>query len=118
MKINTRNLPYEEVLKLPRLEHKLPRKPSKLLATVVRIGSMPSLLKTKFSYTTERMELVGDQPCLILMNHSSFMDLEIASHIFFPQALRHRHHLRWLCGPADAVAYAPAGLHSHPEICQ
>jgi len=55
MKISTRKLPYEEVLKLPRLKHKNPLKPSRLLATVVRIASAPTLWKTKFSYTTERM---------------------------------------------------------------
>ena len=85
MKINTRNLPYEEVLKLPRLKHKNPRKPSRFLATVVRIASLPTLWKTKFSYTTERMELVGDQPCLILMNHSSFTDMKLAYGIFYPR---------------------------------
>ena len=85
MKINTRTMPYEEVLKLPRLEHKPPRKPSKLLSTVVRVGVLPTLLKTKFSYTTERMDLVGDQPCLILMNHSSFTDMKLAYAIFYPK---------------------------------
>ena len=85
MKINTRNLSYEEVLKLPRLQHKNPRKPSRLLATVVRIASAPTLRKTKFSYTTERMELVGDQPCLILMNHCSFTDMKLAYGIFYPK---------------------------------
>ena len=87
MKINTRDLPYEEVLKLPRLQHKNPRKPSKLLATVVRIVCAPTLWKTKFSYTTERMELVGKQPCLILMNHSSFTDMKLAFGIFYPRPL-------------------------------
>ena len=87
MKINTRNLPYEEVLKLPRLEHKTPRKPSKLLAGVVRLACIPTLMKTKFSYTTERMDLVGDQPCLILMNHSSFTDMKLAFGIFYPKPL-------------------------------
>ena len=87
MKINSRNLPYEEVLKLPRLKHRDPRKPSKFLATVVRIASAPTLLKTKFSYTSERMELVGDQPCLILMNHSSFTDMKLAFGIFYPKPL-------------------------------
>ena len=85
MKIDTRTLPYEEVLKLPRLKHRDPRKPNRLLATVVRIASMPTLLKTKFSYTTERMELVGDQPCLILMNHCSFTDMKLAYGIFYPK---------------------------------
>ena len=87
MKINTRNLPYEEVLKLPRLEHRTPRMPSKVLAAVVRIGSAPTLWKTKFRYTTERMELVGDEPCLILMNHCSFTDMKLAYGIFYPKPL-------------------------------
>ena len=87
MKINTRNLPYEEVLKLPRLEHRTPRMPSRLLAGVVRIGSAPTLWKTKFHYTPERMELVGDEPCLILMNHCSFTDMKLAYGIFYPKPL-------------------------------
>ena len=87
MKINARNMTYEQVLKLPRLQHKNPRKPSRFLATVVRIASMPTLLKTKFSYTQERMELVGDQPCLILMNHSSFTDMKLAFGIFYPKPM-------------------------------
>ena len=87
MKINTRNLPYEEVLKLPRLEHRTPRMPSRFLAGVVRIGSAPTLWKTRFHYTTERMELVGDEPCLILMNHCSFTDMKLAYGIFYPRPL-------------------------------
>lgn len=87
MKIKRRKLPYEKVLKLPRLQHKKPLKPSRFLATVVRIVSAPTLWKTKFSYTTERMELVGNQPCLILMNHSSFTDMKLAFGIFYPQPL-------------------------------
>ena len=87
MKINTRNLPYEEVLKLPRLEHRTPRMPSRLLAGVVRLVSAPTLWKTKFHYTTERMELVGDKPCLILMNHCSFTDMKLAYGIFYPKPL-------------------------------
>ena len=85
MKINTRDLPYEEVLKLPRLEHRKPLKPSRLLATVVRLASLPTLWKTKFSYTTENMDKVGNQPCLILMNHSSFTDMKLAYGIFYPR---------------------------------
>ena len=85
MKIKTRKLPYEEVMKLPKLQHRTPRKPSRLLATVVRVASLPTLWKTKFSFTKERMELVGDEPCLILMNHSSFTDMKLAYAIFYPK---------------------------------
>lgn len=87
MKIKTREMSYEEVLKLPRLKHKKPLKPSRILATVVRILSAPTLRKIKFSYTTERMELVGKQPCLILMNHSSFTDMKLAFDIFYPKRM-------------------------------
>ena len=87
MKINTKEMSYEEVLKLPRLQHKTPLKPQMWLATIVRIVCAPTLWKTKFSYTTERMELVGDQPCLILMNHSSFTDMKLAYGIFYPKKL-------------------------------
>jgi len=76
---------YETVLKLPRLRHRNPRMPSRFLATVVRIASLPTLRKTKFSYTTERMEPVGKEPCLILMNHSSFTDMKLAYGIFYPR---------------------------------
>ena len=84
MKINTRTLTYEEVLKLPLLKRQKPLKPSRLLATVVRIASAPTFRKIDFSYTTERMELVKGQPCLILMNHSSFTDMKLAYAIFYP----------------------------------
>ena len=87
MKISTRKMTYEEVLKLPRLKHKKPMKPSRLLAAIVRIVCAPTLRKIGFSYTTERMELVGKQPCLILMNHSSFTDMKLAFGIFYPRRM-------------------------------
>lgn len=87
MKIDSRNMSYEEVLKQPRLKHKDPLKPSRLLAAVVRIVSGFTLRETNFSYTTEGMEKVGDQPCLILMNHCSFTDMKLAFGIFYPKRL-------------------------------
>lgn len=87
MKIKSRELSYDEVLKLPRLKYKKPLKPSRFLATVVRIVSASTLRKIKFTYTTERMELVGKQPCLILMNHSSFTDMKLAYGIFYPRRM-------------------------------
>ena len=87
MKIKVRTMSYDEMLKLPRLKHKKPLKPSRFLATLVRILSAPTLRKIKFSYTTERMELVGKEPCLILMNHSSFTDMKLAFGIFYPRRM-------------------------------
>ena len=59
MNIKVRKMSYEDVLKLPRLQHKKPLKPSRFLATVVRLVSAVTLHNIRFSYTTERMELVG-----------------------------------------------------------
>ena len=87
MKIATKRMSYEDVLKLPGLRHKKPMKPQLWLATIVRLVCIPTLRKIKFSYTQERMELVKDQPCLILMNHSSFTDMKLAFGIFYPKKL-------------------------------
>jgi len=85
MKIKTRQKAYDQVMALPKGKHRDPLHPNFLLRTVVRIAAIPDLWKTRFHYTTEGMEKVGKQPCLILMNHSSFIDLEIVSRIFYPK---------------------------------
>lgn len=87
MKIATKRMSYDDVLKLPRLRYRKPLKPQMWLATLVRIICAPTLRKIKFSYSEERMELVKDQPCLILMNHSSFTDMKLAYGIFYPKKL-------------------------------
>ena len=85
MKIKTRQKSYDAVMALPKGKHRQPRKPSLLLHTAIRVASIFDLLATRFSYTSEGMEKVGKQPCLILMNHSSFIDLMIVSKIFYPK---------------------------------
>ena len=86
MKIATKSLPYEKVVARKRPKHRKPLRPMFLLQLVVRILAIFDLLPTRFTYTTEGMENIGKkQPCLILMNHSSFIDLKIASKIFFPK---------------------------------
>ena len=86
MKIKTKRLSYEQVMALPRPAHKNPLRPNILLHTVIRGLAILDLFPTKFTYTTHGMEKIGKkEPCLILMNHSSFIDLKIASHIFYPR---------------------------------
>lgn len=85
MKIKTSAKTYEQVMAMPRAKHRKPLHPNFLLQTVIRIAAIPDLLATRFRYTTEGMEKVGKQPCLILMNHSCFLDLMIASRIFYPK---------------------------------
>ena len=86
MKIKTKRLPYEKVMALPRSKHRNPLKPLFLLQLVVRVLAIFDLFPTKFTYKTHGMENIKkNEPCLILMNHSSFIDLKIVSRIFFPK---------------------------------
>ena len=86
MKIKTKRLPYEKVMALPRAKHRDPLKPLFLLQLVVRVLAIFDLFPTKFTYKTHGMEKIKkNEPCLILMNHSSFIDLKIVSRIFFPK---------------------------------
>lgn len=85
MKIKTMDKSYEEVMALPRPAPLKPVKPSRLLASVVRAFSTLDLKATHFEATRERMEAAGDGPWLVLMNHSSFIDLEIASALLYPK---------------------------------
>ncbi|MBR3560683.1 MAG: 1-acyl-sn-glycerol-3-phosphate acyltransferase [Oscillospiraceae bacterium] len=82
MKIKTKTLPYEEVLRLPHPAHKPPQRPNPLLRATFRLATAGDLKSARFTYRTERMDAVGDGPYLILMNHSSFIDLEIAAEVF------------------------------------
>ena len=85
MKIKTVRKSWEEVQALPPPMHRKPKKPSRLLSTVMRLASFPDLRQVRFSYEKKRMDLAGKGPWLILMNHASFLDLEIASKILFPK---------------------------------
>ena len=85
MKIPTRKKSYDEVMALPKCKYHKPLRPSFLLQSVVRVASLPDLWSTKFKYTTHGMEKIKGQPCLILMNHSCFLDLMIVSKIFYPK---------------------------------
>ena len=79
MKIKTIQKSYEEVLCLPKAPHIRPKKPSRVLNSLVKLLSVPDLRAVDFSYTVKDMKNSEDGPWLILMNHSSFLDLEIAS---------------------------------------
>ncbi len=82
MKIKTKALPYEQVLALPRPERRKPRAPDPLLRAVARLAGAGDLKNARFTCQTERMDEMGDGPYLILMNHSSFIDLEIVARVF------------------------------------
>ncbi len=85
MKIKTKAMDYDKVLALPKPAHRNPLRPNILLSTAVRVAAILDLVPTHFRYRTHGMEKIKGQPCLILMNHSSFIDLKIVSKIFYPK---------------------------------
>ena len=86
MKVALKKLSYEKAMARKRPVHRNPLRPNFLLALVIRALAVFDLLPTRFTYTTDGLEKIGKkEPCLILMNHSSFLDLKIASGIFFPK---------------------------------
>ena len=86
MKITTKKLPYEKAIAKKKPKHRKPLRPMFLLQILIRILSIFDLRPTHFTYKTEGLEKIGKkEPCLILMNHSSFIDMKIASRIFFPR---------------------------------
>lgn len=86
MKITTKKLSYEKVMKKKPPKHRKPLRPMRFLQILIRILSIFDLRPTHFTYQWEGKEkLSKKEPCLILMNHSSFIDMKIASKIFFPR---------------------------------
>lgn len=85
MKIKTKKLSYDAVMAKPKPKHKKPLRPSLFFRTVIRVASHFDLKDAKFSFVEHDMEKAGKGPYLILMNHSSFIDLEIASKIMYPK---------------------------------
>lgn len=83
MKIKTKEMPYERVLAMGPYVHQKPMKQLMILRWLVKWLSFFDLMRVNFQFKQIGMEkLEPDQPCLILMNHSSFIDLKIVGKIF------------------------------------
>ena len=86
MKIKVKKMDYDEVLKQPSSKKLPPRRPSILFRTLLKLLSSSDLKATNFTYTQTGMERWGkNEPALILMNHSSFIDLKIATTVIYPR---------------------------------
>jgi len=86
VKIKIKKKSYQEVMALPKQKHIKPMKQSFFFRLLLRVVSTFDLWACKFSLRRIGMEkLDKKQPCLYLMNHSSFIDLEIAAVILFPR---------------------------------
>ena len=88
MKASFQKMDCDKVMAKPRLARKAPRKVNLFWRCLIRFLSIFGMMGSKFSYETEGLEKIGkDEPCLILMNHSSFLDMQIVYRIFFPKPI-------------------------------
>lgn len=85
MKIKTVQAEYADVAARPRAPHRKPVRPNLFFRTLMRAASIPDLMATHFTYTMDPAVPRDGTPCLYLMNHSSFIDLEIASKLLYPK---------------------------------
>ncbi len=88
MKIPVKKCSYEQVKQLTPKEQKPAKKPNILFRTLLKIVSQPDLWAVRFKAERKGMEkLKRGEPCVILMNHCSFLDVEIAQSVFYPRPL-------------------------------
>ena len=86
MKTTVKKMDFDKVMALPRPQRKNPRKVNWFWRLLIRFLTIFGLMGTKFQYETEGFEKIGkDEPCLILMNHTCFQDMEVAYRILFPR---------------------------------
>jgi len=86
MKIKTAEMSYTDVINLPKKPKFVPKKPNMLFRTLLKVVSAPELFSVRFKCNKIGMDRLGKkEPCLILMNHSSFIDLKIASSVLYPR---------------------------------
>lgn len=85
MKTTIKHMDYDAVMALPRPKHRAPRKPGLFWRVLIRLLVNIGLLGTGFRYEADLEGIGRDEPCLILMNHTCFLDMEIAHRILFPR---------------------------------
>ena len=86
MKTTVKTMDYDKVMALPRPKHRKPIKPHMFWRVLIRALTVIGMMGTGFRYETEGFEKIGkDEPCLILMNHTCFQDMEVAHQILFPR---------------------------------
>lgn len=88
MKIKIKDKSYADVLALRPSVHLRPHRPGLAFRTLLKLASAKDLKATNFKENFKGMERLGKrEPCLVLMNHSSFIDLKIASTVLYPRPL-------------------------------
>ncbi len=86
MKIKNIQTDFDKLEEMELPKHKKPKKPNIFFRTLLKAVCAPELVATGFKCRKVGMERLGkDEAALILMNHSSFIDLKIASSVLYPR---------------------------------
>ncbi|MBE6644953.1 MAG: 1-acyl-sn-glycerol-3-phosphate acyltransferase [Ruminococcaceae bacterium] len=86
MKIKVIDKSYKEVVSKEHRKHKRPIKPNMFFRILMKLVSLPDMIKTKFKCEKIGMERLScDESALYLMNHSSFIDLEVVASVMYPK---------------------------------
>ena len=88
MKTIIKHLSYEKVMSLPRPKHKKPKKVNLFWRSLIRVLTVFGMMGSGFRCDDSGLaQLDKKEPCLILMNHTCFLDMEIAYRILFPRKM-------------------------------
>ena len=86
MKIKVENRQIEEVMALPGYRREKPAHQRLFFRWLMKTIAAGELKKVHFRCEESGMEKLGKgEPCLFLMNHSSFIDLKIAATLLYPR---------------------------------
>ena len=86
MKIRVKKIDFSELENIKEPKRRKPLKPNILLKVLIKVLSFILLKGVKFKYEKINMEKTNGESALVLMNHSSFVDLQIASQILWPKS--------------------------------
>lgn len=82
MKIITKKLDYEKVIALPKEKRVKPRKQAAWIRVFLKSISQIALKDNHFTCDRSGWDNIPkEQPCIVLVNHSSFIDLEIVADV-------------------------------------
>ena len=85
MKTSVKNMDYDKVMDRPRYKHKRPKKVGIFWRMLIRLLTVFGMSGTGFKYECEGIKELKKQPCLILMNHSCFLDLQMVYKMLYPK---------------------------------
>ena len=85
MKIKVVEKSFRDVMAITPPAHKRPLKQRLPFRLLLKLVSKGDIKACKVTYREEGMEKISGRPALVLMNHSSFIDLKIASDYLYPR---------------------------------